>query len=111
MGRTGAALRQIVVQVEQIDALVGEIAASAQEQAVGLNEVNDAVNRMDQVTQQNAAMVEEATAASHALRSEASELSRLVGEFRIEGGASGRPAQAGASVPRQMVDRLRKAYG
>ena len=111
VGRTGAALRQIVVQVEQIDALVGEIAASAQEQAVGLNEVNDAVNRMDQVTQQNAAMVEEATAASHALRSEASELSRLVGEFRIEGGAGGRQGQGAASAPRQMVDQLRKAYG
>ena len=111
VGRTGAALRQIVVQVEQIDALVGEIAASAQEQAVGLNEVNDAVNRMDQVTQQNAAMVEEATAASHALRSEASELSRLVGEFRIAGGAGGRPGQGAPSAPRQMVDQLRKAYG
>ncbi|MDP1875216.1 methyl-accepting chemotaxis protein [Phenylobacterium sp.] len=112
VGRTGAALRQIVVQVEQIDALVADIAASAQEQAVGLNEVNDAVNRMDQVTQQNAAMVEEATAASHALRSEATELSRLVGEFRIEAGAPGRQAaQGGASSPRQMVDRLHRAYG
>ncbi|MDP2213533.1 methyl-accepting chemotaxis protein [Phenylobacterium sp.] len=110
VGRTGAALRQIVVQVEQIDALVGEIAASAQEQAVGLNEVNDAVNRMDQVTQQNAAMVEQATAASHALRGEAAELSRLVGEFRISEG-SGTQGSQGPSTPRQMTERLRQAYG
>jgi methyl-accepting chemotaxis protein len=100
VGRTGAALRQIVVQVEQIDTLVSEIAASAQEQAIGLNEVNDAVNRMDQVTQQNAAMVEEATAASHALRAEATELSRLVGGFKIG-------AAALSSQPRRADERLR----
>ncbi|MCG9914760.1 MAG: methyl-accepting chemotaxis protein [Phenylobacterium sp.] len=99
VGRTGAALRQIVVQVEQIDTLVSEIAASAQEQAIGLNEVNDAVNRMDQVTQQNAAMVEEATAASHALRAEATELSRLVGGFKIG-------AAALNSQPRRAGERL-----
>jgi methyl-accepting chemotaxis protein len=49
---------------------VADIAASAQEQATGLQQVNAAVNQMDQVTQQNAAMVEQATAASHGLAQE-----------------------------------------
>ena len=82
-GETGEALQRIVSRVAEIDSLVSEIAASAQEQAVGLHQVNTAVNQMDQVTQQNAAMVEESTAASHALASEAVELARLMGQFTI----------------------------
>jgi methyl-accepting chemotaxis protein len=83
VSETGQALGRIVTQVSQLNGLVGELAASAKEQATGLGEVNAAVNQMDQVTQQNAAMVEEATAASHGLSGEAQELARLVGQFRI----------------------------
>ena len=93
VGQTGEALRQIIERVVKVDAVVAEIAASVHEQAAALNEVNTAVNHMDQVTQQNAAMVEESTAASHALNSETAELARLVSQFRIEeGAASGRRA-------------------
>ena len=87
--QTGEALVRIVAQVAEIDGIVGEIAASAQEQAAGLDQVNTAVNQMDQVTQQNAAMVEESTAASHTLSQETAELARLIGEFRLEDGAEG----------------------
>jgi methyl-accepting chemotaxis protein len=83
VGETGMALGRTLEQVEQINQLVREIAASAREQATGLGEVNTAVNQMDQVTQQNAAMVEEATAASHSLAGEALELGRLVGQFHL----------------------------
>jgi methyl-accepting chemotaxis protein len=83
VGATGSALGRIVEQVARLAGLISEIAASAKEQASGLSEVNTAVNQMDQVTQQNAAMVEQATAASHSLASEASELAALVGEFQI----------------------------
>ena len=79
---TGKALERIVTQVAEINGIVAEIAASAQEQATGLQQVNTAVNHMDQVTQQNAAMVEESTAASHALANEAKELAVLVAQFR-----------------------------
>ncbi len=82
--QAGKALEAIVAQVTEISVAAAEIAASAQEQAVGLGEVNTAVNLMDQVTQQNAAMVEETTAASHALAGEADELSRLVGQFQVD---------------------------
>jgi methyl-accepting chemotaxis protein len=54
---------------------------------VGLDEVNRAINQMDQVTQQNAAMVEETTAASHSLLNEAATLAQLAGRFRCEDGA------------------------
>jgi methyl-accepting chemotaxis protein len=74
VGQTGEALSRIVEQVASIDALMKEISASTTEQATGLNEVNGAVNQMDQVVQQNAAMVEEATAASHSLKNEAKAL-------------------------------------
>jgi methyl-accepting chemotaxis protein len=83
VGKAGEALRAIAAEVEQIDGLVREMAASAQEQARGLVEVNGAVNQMDQVTQQNAAMVEETTAASHALAHEATRLAARMGELRI----------------------------
>ena len=80
---TGQTLSGIVDKVASIDALIGEIAKSSQEQAIGLNQVNTAVNQMDQVTQQNAAMVEEATAAASNLKSEARGLAALVGRFEI----------------------------
>jgi len=82
VGESGASLDGIVSKVGEIDGLISEIARSAQEQATGLNQVNSAVNQMDQVTQQNAAMVEETTAAAANLRTEAHELSDLMTRFR-----------------------------
>jgi len=82
---TGDVLSGIVDKVADIDGLLETIARSAQEQATGLNEVNAAVNQMDRVTQQNAAMVEEATAATASMSSEARNLATLVGRFEIRG--------------------------
>jgi len=97
VGETGKVLERIVTQVTQINGVVTEIAASAEEQSTGLQQVNTAVNQMDQVTQQNAAMVEEATAASHALTSEADALSRLIARFEL-GDAKPAPAQQSTSA-------------
>ena len=83
VGQTGKALESIVAKVIDVSGIVSEIAASAREQATGLGEVNVAVNQMDQVTQQNAAMVEESTAASHGLATEADELARLMSQFKV----------------------------
>ena len=99
VGQTGEALARMVLQVKEIDGIVGEISASAQEQATALHQVNAAVNQMDQVTQQNAAMVEESTAASQSLSLQTGELSRLIGQFQVGDGdkvarAAPRPAQA-----------------
>jgi methyl-accepting chemotaxis protein len=86
VGQTGEALNRIVGRVAAIDDLVRQISSSSQEQASGLAEVNTAVNHMDQVVQQNAAMVEQATAATHSLKGETAQLVSLVGRFRIGGG-------------------------
>ncbi|MFM8820065.1 MAG: hypothetical protein ACKOD3_05910, partial [Phenylobacterium sp.] len=102
-------------------ALISEIAASAQEQATGLAEVNTAVNQMDQVVQQNAAMVEQSTAATHALKSETAELNRLISRFRTGAAAQGgsrlavQPASADArprpSPARAATRRIAETFG
>jgi methyl-accepting chemotaxis protein len=94
VGETGQALSRIVSEVSEVTTAVSDIAASAQEQATGLAEVNTAVNQMDQVTQQNAAMVEQSTAASHSLAQETAELVRLTERFQIGAAPSGPAARA-----------------
>ncbi|WP_424942731.1 methyl-accepting chemotaxis protein, partial [Aliiroseovarius crassostreae] len=79
--QAGAALAGIVESVSEISRNVGEIAVSSREQSAGLAEINEAVNQLDQVTQQNAAMFEETTAASHALTREAQTLNKTMGRF------------------------------
>ena len=91
VGETGRSLERIVSQVTEINGIVADIAASAQEQATALGEVNTAVNQMDQVTQQNAAMVEESTAASHTLAQDAQSLADLVARFKTGASADESP--------------------
>jgi methyl-accepting chemotaxis protein len=96
---------------------VSEIAASAQEQAIGLAEVNTAVNQMDQVTQQNAAMVEQSTAASHSLAQEAQSLQASVARFKVGSAAqvvaapapTRAPAPAPAPAPAKPAHRTVQA--
>jgi methyl-accepting chemotaxis protein len=83
VGETGTTLERIVAHVARLNNLVSDIAAATRDQANGLSQVNNAVDQIDQVTRQNAAMVEQSTAASHHLAEEAAELTRLVGQFRI----------------------------
>jgi len=97
VGETGQALHRIVAHVEEISQLVGEIAMSAKEEATGIAEVNTAVNQMDQVTQQNAAMVEETTAASRMLAGQTEELFGLVSRFQV--GDAGTQASHAPSAP------------
>lgn len=82
--RTGKALASIVTSVAEISSRVSNIATSAREQSSGLAEINTAVNELDHVTQQNAAMFEETTAASHALTSEADALVQAVSRFKLD---------------------------
>lgn len=81
--KTGAALAAIVNSVSEISNRIASIAASSREQSTGLNEINSAVNELDHVTQQNAAMFEETTAASHALTQEAKALAQAVARFKL----------------------------
>jgi methyl-accepting chemotaxis protein I, serine sensor receptor len=86
---TGTSLKSIGVYVAQINQLMAAIATAAREQSSGLAEINTAVNQMDQATQQNAAMVEQSTAAAASLSSEASRLRDLVNQFQLDSVASG----------------------
>jgi methyl-accepting chemotaxis protein len=110
VGETGKVLERIVTQVTQINGVVTEIAASAEEQSTGLQQVNTAVNQMDQVTQQNAAMVEEATAASHALTSEADTLAKLISRFEL-GAQAAKTAPQAPTQPAQRTVTAMKTTG
>jgi methyl-accepting chemotaxis protein len=88
VGETGDALKGIVKSVTEIAINVNEIAESSREQSSGLAEINAAVNQLDQVTQQNAAMFEETTAASHALTREAENLTVTTSRFAIISGSN-----------------------
>ncbi|HEU0202874.1 MAG TPA: methyl-accepting chemotaxis protein [Burkholderiaceae bacterium] len=80
----GAKMRDVVKQVEQMVHLIGDLANTAQEQSGGLAQINDTVAQLDQMTQQNAALVEEAAAASSSLKEQADRLADAVGTFRLE---------------------------
>ena len=120
VGETGKALELIVSEVQEINRHVGAIVTATREQSIGLQEINTAVNNMDQGTQKNAAMVEEQTAASHALAREAAALNELLRQFRLSNApqaASARPAVATArskpavSPARALGRSVAKAFG
>jgi len=100
VGETGTALEEIVAQVAEINQHVSAIVESSREQSIGLQEINTAVNTMDQGTQQNAAMVEESTAASHALAKEANALNALISQFKLGEGGSASSAPVYSAPPR-----------
>ncbi|UTY47277.1 HAMP domain-containing methyl-accepting chemotaxis protein [Sinorhizobium fredii] len=112
---TGAALTLIEGHVLKVNEHVHSIATAAREQSTGLSEVSTAVNQMDQVTQQNAAMVEESTAATNRLADEAANLARLIARFRLEAGAAPRAAshdsRPAASPARALTRKLAGAFG
>ncbi len=85
VGKAGEALNSIVDQVSHISTLISGIAEGAAEQSTGLGEINTGMTQLDQVTQQNAAMVEEATAASHLMNTDAGKLAELVAHFDTGG--------------------------
>ncbi|MEL6840132.1 MAG: methyl-accepting chemotaxis protein [Pseudomonadota bacterium] len=84
VGRTGDALGSIIQRVGDIDTLVTGIAAGSREQSVGLGEINVGMSQLDQVTQQNAAMVEQATAVATTLKHEAATLNQTMSRFKLE---------------------------
>ncbi|MCB4458265.1 CHASE3 domain-containing protein [Leisingera sp. McT4-56] len=110
VGRAGQALQSIVGRVSHISQLVSEIAEGAAEQSTGLHEINTGVTQLDQVTQQNAAMVEEATAAGHLLNSDAMKLADLVARFQVDASAAA-PAAPAAPMAPAAADALPTAHG
>jgi len=118
VGETGKALEAIVAEVQEINRHVGAIVTATREQSIGLQEINTAVNNMDQGTQQNAAMVEEQTAASHALAQEANALDELLHQFKLgqiatapRAAVAGTNARPVASPARALTRTVAKAFG
>ena len=111
VGATGQKLGQIVARVDEMTTQITEIASGAERQAAKLNEVNAAMGEMDRVTQQNAAMVEETTAATRSLADEASQLAAMVCDFRTRapGGSNGglrAGATRGEAAAKPQFERL-----
>jgi methyl-accepting chemotaxis protein len=96
--KASEALRTIGGFITEMNTHMDAIAVSAKEQSTGLAEVNQAVNSLDQTTQQNAAMVEESNAASAELATEAGKLRELISEFKIDGTASAQSAALHATA-------------
>jgi methyl-accepting chemotaxis protein len=96
---SGQALAGIIGSVKKAADIVNEIAAASQEQSIGIEQVNRAVTQMDEVTQQNAALVEEAAAAARAMQEQADRLQEQVSYFRVQGVATvAKPAPKAAPV-------------
>jgi methyl-accepting chemotaxis protein len=118
VGETGTSLQTIVGEVQEINRHVVAIVEAAREQSTGLQEINTAVNTMDQGTQQNAAMVEQSTAASHSLAKEAASLNALLAQFNLGGGQQSGTARmvvdntrSSVNAPRAMGKKIANAFG
>jgi methyl-accepting chemotaxis protein len=104
--RAGSTMHEVVSSVQRVSDIISEIAAASSEQRVGIEQVNEAVSQMDQVTQQNAALVEQAAAAAESMKDQAATLASAVNIFRIQGGAQAaalpvtRTVKAVAPAPR-----------
>ena len=101
---TGQTIGEVVRQVQSVSTLIQEISSASQEQSQGTGQVSDAIAQLDQVTQQNAALVEESAAAASSLSYQAAELNELVATFKTGSGSSARfaavtPKLAPVSMP------------
>ncbi len=94
----GTTMDDIVASVRQVTAVISEISSAGREQAAGIEQVNSAVAQMDEITQHNASMVEEAAAAAQSLQIQASALAQLVARFRLERMPHVPPAPAGGAA-------------
>ncbi|CAG2128087.1 methyl-accepting chemotaxis protein [Cupriavidus plantarum] len=108
VSRSGTTMDEIVSAIARVSDIMNEIAAAAAEQSSGIDQVNVAVTQMDEVTQQNAALVEQAAAAAGALEEQAQRLSAAVSVFRVEGmaGADGAPPRNDRSLMGPRGPRL-----
>ncbi|EPE7491048.1 methyl-accepting chemotaxis protein [Cronobacter universalis] len=103
----GQNIGKMTEAVRQVTDIVDEISVAAQEQAQGINQVHLAVNQMDDVTQQNAALVEQASAASQSLMEQAASLNQLVGAFTIAANSHAKSAARQAAAPVTPIKTLR----
>jgi len=112
VSETGKALEAIVGEVQDVNSNVTAIVEAVKEQSTTLQEINQAIADVDKGTQQNAAMVEESTAASHNLAQETSVLAELLRQFKVGGSVSrpaGKPARMEKTDPRAAQEKIAEA--
>ena len=107
--QAGATMEEIVTSIRRVTDIMGEIANASHEQSAGIEQVNQAISQMDQVTQQNASLVEEAAAAAASLQDRAVELVDVVAVFRLRGDASGRKLSVAGGLPVPAAAAPRRA--
>ena len=95
----GGTMQEIVQSVQRVTDMIGEVTAASTEQSTGIGQVNQAVVNLDQMTQQNAALVEESTAAAQSLREQARQLAEAVSVFKVQGGGVQAAAPVARSTP------------
>jgi len=88
----GATMTEVVTSIRRVTDIMGEISAASNEQALGVAQVGEAVKQMDEVTQQNAALVEEMAAAASSLKNQATDLVQAVGVFQLNSDGAARSA-------------------
>ena len=89
----GKTMGEVVASVQRVTDIMGEISAASQEQSAGIEQVNQTITQMDETTQQNAALVEEATAAARSLEEQAVQLTEAVAVFKTDAGYVAAPLQ------------------
>ena len=97
----GSTMTEIVASVQRVTDIIGEISAAAREQSEGIGVVNGSVVQLDQMTQQNAALVEESAAAAESLREQSARMAEAIGVFKLSGTAA-RPVAARAPAPKPV---------
>jgi len=100
--QAGATMDEIVDGIRRVTDIMGEITAASTEQSAGIEQVNQAIAQMDEVTQQNAALVEEAAAAASSLQDQAGSLAQVVGVFRFDGMRAAAPVPAHAAIVKPL---------
>jgi methyl-accepting chemotaxis protein len=101
----GTTMDEIVASVRRVTDIMGEISSASQEQTSGIEQINMAVTQMDQVTQQNASLVEEAAAAAESLQDQARTLAQLVSIFKLDANGAPAPAPAPVAAARKPLPR------
>lgn len=103
----GSTMNEVVASVESVSSIMSKIAEASAEQSAGIVQVNDAIKRMDEVTMQNAALVEQAAAASESMLGQAVALSEAVGVFRLDSAASDHASAATSAVKSVATSTVR----
>ena len=98
-GQAGKTMGEIVASVQRVTDIMAEISAASQEQASGIDQVNQTITQMDETTQQNAALVEEASAAARAMEEQAAGLAHTVSVFRTDAAQASVQAMLAAHQP------------